>query len=261
MKLSIGRVCVVFVIFGLLLLQAPVLVSSDRPHTIGVKEGDSFEFIIEKYYSNNENNNGAFIELDIHHSAYYGEEGDEFVITFNNVAIEHSSYGDEYKIKYDITLLDRTFTAENVLHNFGGYVISIDWEYHKEQVEDWIDGQDPSNYIKYEGNIIDTESEFGYKISYKRDSDLLDAYIENISETRYDKSTGVFNFQTSYFLHRMHGEGEETVTDQIIKRKGYVIQESIDRDEDLILSFGFSTFVYAMIIISIVKLRTKKSGI
>lgn len=224
---------IVFSMLFITLLSNVVTTHAAAP-PVGVKDGDSFDFIVEKFQIIDNLNpidtyEGYYIGEDEEtYDSAYARQGEEFTITIVD-ATPFQPYTDDekYQIVIDIEVGGETFTDEISLSSLD-LVSSIDWDIQKADLEKEIDefNQMLESVENSSGTVelIDSNTEFGVKASWTENYEFSNT--ETI-EIRIEKSTGVMLYykekETGSFYVEENGEQvfHEYSSEVIVKRKGY----------------------------------------
>ncbi len=240
-----------FVLIGNLMASVVAVAPS-----MGVSNGDSFDFVVEKFSEtdNLDDSDGYYLGYD--GESIYAQQGDEFTITFVDVTLDGPDSDGDYSINFDITFGTNTFDGYEYLDGIGGYVVSTDWDAHKTLLQEEIDEFEQAFAAADEASgsakMIDTSSEFGVKFSQSYSDGTETMSISG--ESRYEKSTGVLlylqrNNEFSHFDNE--GETDEELhtssSSSIVKRKGY----SVDDDDGFLPGFEFPIIIAAFSIMFI----------
>ncbi|MCE7737438.1 MAG: hypothetical protein GPJ54_21285 [Candidatus Heimdallarchaeota archaeon] len=232
---------------------------------IGVKDGDSFVFIVSKFYESTDTPNPGYL-LFYDSSSLTGvvaKEGEEFTITFNDVTL-FTQFVDkadpDLSIKYEISYGDYTSTKSSYLRAIGGgFVVSTDWDGHRTNLEEELDNTDTSDdFEEFSVDIIDTEYEFGLKFDLVITFDSKEAIISKTTisrEIRYEKATGVFTYEHNY--------SERTVSDTIIEQESIIKRKGFTTPELNISAFSVPLLLTTFVFIALVRImaRSRRTSI
>lgn len=267
-----------FLIFGfvfVLLISTSISTSAVDQSLIGVKNGEEYTFVLEKYYIYSEH---PYYDTRIETVDYfYGDEGtiaiedgDEFTYKItnstaydrNNLPVPEGNvqirYIPPFAIKVQITGPNGTIVNDDLAVGFGTKLAETNWTGFKTILEDEkidIANQQVDNPdINYIYEIIDTKSVFGFRFGSEFEGNESDPNTySDINEIRYEKSTGMLSmisiedFSTTF-------EGNESYDHEYIykmKRKGYV------PDEETALLPGFIVYVSITTLIIIIYSRKR----
>ncbi|MHA2099976.1 MAG: hypothetical protein ACW99A_14960 [Candidatus Kariarchaeaceae archaeon] len=254
MKLTLQKS--IFVITLLLVLGTPFGTSAELDQTkIGVNAGDSFVFVVEKYYDSydDDSDSGYYIGWDDEtYESYYAKEGEEFTVTYNDISLDGPDSDGDYTISYEITYNNHTFNDEDYLDGIGRYIVSTDWPGQKELMEQEIaevKNETEIDFDTFSADIIDTSSEFGVKFEYTVSEEENSGSFEG--QIRYDKSTGVLNLEEIHT--RGTEDGTEIKSDSILRRKGSGGSPDLN-----IPGFGFSLIFTTLFLSTIILVRNRR---
>lgn len=241
----------------LALLSSKISLGSAVAPPIGVSDGDSFDFIVDKFLNTNPNQYdtpGVYLGKDNDTSEnLFAHEGDKFTITFVN-ATPYDVYYGIYGIDYEITINDRTSTVTANLVEFDGegtvFVYSTDWDTLLAGLREGL----PKD------SIIDTDEEVGIQLSATVSDNSSDTQIEQYFEIeyRFERSTGVINYQKEKYsaTSTVEGKTETELREKIIIREGYLLSNS--DDTGFIPGFEITTIFTAFLLMFVSIVRRKR---
>ncbi|OLS28411.1 MAG: hypothetical protein HeimC2_07570 [Candidatus Heimdallarchaeota archaeon LC_2] len=221
-----------------LLVNSSTIIRAVDDNYIGVEEGDTFVYIVDKILiSDGETSNGYYLGWNGEDN--YVQEGDEFTVTIIEIALRDNTdndcengpdcitYADDCCITYEITTQNFTITEEGTLGS--GFILSTDWESYKIELQAGFDelSTEKDDIESFNYTIIDTSSEFGYnyKINFTAEGQIKIAREINI---RFDKKTGMLLYNREYSTATYENENgiEEIFAEYIIKQKGYGLEST-----------------------------------
>ncbi|MHA2251269.1 MAG: hypothetical protein ACXAD7_12980 [Candidatus Kariarchaeaceae archaeon] len=280
---SVNRiVCTIGIISLLLLVPAnKVITAQTTPNIteIGVEDGDSFTFVLEKYDNDWQtkligNPVAKYEGFDVKTTGelFYLLEGDEFTITITNATphIVDDHYGDffrDYGIEGEIQASDETYPVELMLgyiRSGGSMFTYTDWDSWETQLS-----YDFEVEISSKEGLVREGGEFSLTYSILNQSDkftIISDYhmdgtsqtIDDVKEIVYDKTTGVllllYHKQSVLTLNT----GDTFDIEMIIRNVEYneTISYTQGQGNEISLpSFYFGTTLISLFFISVTMIR------
>lgn len=265
-----------FLLLGLISL---LLLSSNNPtlavdqSLIGVKDGEEYTFILQKYYFYHERpNQDTRIETTDYIYANEGsislKDGDQFTYIiknattydrttepiYSNGTVQAIGYFNPFAIDVEIIGPNGTKVTDELSVGFGTTLSPTNWTGFKTAIDESNDEFDKQRLwnpdITYTREIIDTKTDFGFRIGESFSGNDTDPNTySDITEIRYEKSTGMLNLVDIEDISTETIGNETYLTEYINKfaRKGY----SPDDDETALLP-GFTLYVSITALITII---------
>ncbi len=225
MRLSRRSLFIFLIIYLIIVLpESGISISQSN---IGVEEGDAFTYVVDKYSTSQEFDEGYYLGYDdLTQMQTYAIKGDKFTITIGALILREQNLSDIERMVYEVNFGDKILDESvNFDHNYGRIITSIDWDYQKQNQQRGVWSMDTLGvpFILNEWELIDTPSEFGMRIEYSSNREN-NVYVIN-AEIKYQKDTGMLSLESVFIKY----------TGDLTLKTEYIVKLIGDEDQELIL--------------------------
>lgn len=265
----------------------PLIVNASKNEfeiIMGIESGDTFDFILEDYYSSDPDGRGYRISIKngsddpLWDGQMYLQEGDEFTLRItettpvdqygeNNFHMDHMI---DFKGKSYTTF--SSFSPQDEFWVGTYFLISCDWEFYDYHWQNLFDKyqsnldimreENPDADLKLSNSIINNEKEMGYRTSAEYNFPINDennfrslSYVFGENNVVFDKSTGVKLYSYSYLKseYQFHDNESSTIKEKsLLKQVGYTYDDGSE-NVSLDIDYKFEIFLCIPILICLRK--------